>query len=115
MSFTQFEEAFCLEVLLADLLKLEAFRLQFKSVLVLHVLLDAHSENVLVHWQLNLSINLIDLLLFALEQRFHLIDPDLVLLLDISSGTYFLDEARLVTSTLVLDRLKVGFEVFEKL
>jgi hypothetical protein len=103
------------EVCFTNLFKFQTFRINIKPIFVFHVLLDSHSEDILIYRQLNFGIDLINFSLFVFKHHFHLIDSLIVFLFDIFSSGDFLHQSRLITIALILNRLKMRFEVAEKL
>ena len=70
---------FDLEVAFAHFVQLHGFAIKFVSVFAFEVLLYSHSKDVLVDGKRHLRINMLNLLLLPLQNKFHLINSHLIL------------------------------------
>ena len=106
---------FAFKVLLGYFLDFEGFWINFESILVLQVLLDPHSENILIDRQLQFLVHDVNLLLFVLQHLSHLVHPLLVVLLYVLASRDFIDQFGLVLGALLLDCGEMTLEIAKKL
>lgn len=103
------------KVAFTDLVKVHGFGVQFEAVLVLQVFLDPHAQDVLVHGQLHLLRQMLNLCLLVLDHGLQLCNSLFKLLfLRLTSGD-LIHQLILVACALTFDALEMLLEIVEEL
>ena len=111
----KFIQAFGLKVALTDLIKLHRLGIYVEPILVLQILLDAHTKDVLVHWKLHFGVNYVNFSLLRINDILHLVQAQFVLLFKIFTTCDFLHQSLLIPSTLAPNGLEMFLEIIVKL
>ena len=80
---------------------------------MLKVLLDAHSEYILIDGKSHLGINMINFFLLAFNDKSHLLDAHFVIFFKILPGGDFFHQTVLILICLVLNHLEMLLKIVE--
>jgi hypothetical protein len=108
-------EALRFKVALTDLVKVHGLGVKFETVLVLQVFLDPHAQDVLIHWQLHLLRQMLNLCLLVLDHGLQLRNPLFKLLFLRLAGRDLIYQLILVACALTFDTLEMLLEIVEEL
>ena len=114
LTFGKFELSLCLKVVRAELLNFGCLSVQLSSVLGLEVLLDSHSQDILIDWELHLCCQGIQLTVFRFDSRVHSFYPLICFSFSPFSRRNLINKSLLVRVFLILQGLMMSLELGEQ-